>query len=263
MLSPWIIEQFPHHEIYVEPYGGAAGVLINKPRSKVEVYNDLDSQVVNFFRIIREPDTREQFIASLELTPYARDEWVAAWKHTDDPLEQARRLCIRAQMSFSSAGATCQHRDGFRTWAQANYAVSKTWAKYPDVIAKVGHRFAGVLIEDMDALEVMRRHDSPSTMHYVDPPYAWEARSSNGGEYRYEMDDAQHQELLEFLHQLEGYVVLSGYPNALYEHLLSDWRMVTRTTRKSSQGGSAKATEVLWLSPNIPEEKTLGLFEAA
>lgn len=106
-LAPWVMEFFPDHRIYVEPFGGAAGVLIQKPRAYSEVYNDLDGDMVNFFRVVQNAGLRNRLIESLVMTPYAREEFELAWEPTDDSLERARRLIIRAQMGFGSAGARC------------------------------------------------------------------------------------------------------------------------------------------------------------
>ncbi len=105
-LAPWVLKHFPPHGTYVEPFDGAAGVLLQKPRSYAEVYNDLDGEMVNFFRVLRNTGQRAALVEALALTPYHRDEFDLAWEPTEDPIEQARRLCVRAQVGFGSAGAT-------------------------------------------------------------------------------------------------------------------------------------------------------------
>ncbi|WP_426106416.1 DNA adenine methylase, partial [Massilia sp. TSP1-1-2] len=112
-LAQWIMGFFPEHTCYVEPFGGAAGVLIQKERVYAEVYNDLDSEVASFFAILRDPEQRRRLIEAVVFTPYARDEFELAWMPVADPLENARRLCVRAQMGFGSAGAT-KGTTGFR-----------------------------------------------------------------------------------------------------------------------------------------------------
>ena len=104
ILAPWIISHFPPHRVYVEPFGGAASVLLRKPRSYAEVYNDLDREIVSLFRVARERG--EELRRALELTPFARQEYLEAWHPSDDPLEQARRTVIRAYMGFASAAVT-------------------------------------------------------------------------------------------------------------------------------------------------------------
>lgn len=146
-LAPWIIEFFPPHQIYVEPFGGAAGVLIQKPRSHGEVYNDLDGDIVNLLRVLRSPEQRQLLLEQLVLTPYARAEFDLAYEDSTDPVERARRTCVRATMGFGSAGAT-KGKTGFRLDCQRKYATAQQlWASYPDGLSDIGSRLAGVLIE--------------------------------------------------------------------------------------------------------------------
>lgn len=250
-LAPWVIEHFPPHQIYVEPFGGAAGVLLRKPRSHGEVYNDLDGDIVNLFRVMQESHSRELLIERLAFTPYAREEFQLAWDHSEEPVERARRTIIRAQMGFGSAGAS-KGTTGFRIDAARQYSTAQQlWARYPDQLAAIGERFAGVLIENRPAIEVMQAHDAPMTLHYVDPPYLHHTRvkgAAKGRYYRHELDNRQHEELLDTLKGLQGMVVLSGYPNDLYSELLTGWTMNTTISRISAGRGGATRTECLWLN---------------
>lgn len=252
MLAPWIIGHFPKHRIYVEPFGGAGSVLIRKGRTYSEVYNDLDGDVVNLFRILRSPVDSLELIRRLELTPFARDEFDAAYSISDDPIEEARALIVRSFMGFGSDGFNRENRTGFR--ANTNRAGSTPahdWARYPDSLRLVAERLLGVIIENRPGMTVMQSHDSPTTLHYVDPPYLHETRSGKSGagkpkhEYRHEMDAADHAELLAFLQTLEGMVIVSGYPAPLYEDALSDWE---RIERASLADGARPRIEVLWLN---------------
>ncbi|MDR3351761.1 MAG: DNA adenine methylase [Zoogloeaceae bacterium] len=99
-IAPWIIEHMPEHRVYVEPFGGAASVLLRKPRSKVEVYNDLDDEIVGLFRVIQSPLQCRELFRLLRRTPYSRREFELAFQKTDDPLIRAQRAIIRAYMSF-------------------------------------------------------------------------------------------------------------------------------------------------------------------
>ncbi|HXC40831.1 MAG TPA: DNA adenine methylase [Burkholderiales bacterium] len=250
-LAAWIQTFFPAHNCYVEPFGGAAGVLLQKPRAYAEVYNDLDGEIVNFFRVLREPESRARLIEAIELTPYCRDEFEAAWLETEDPVERARRLAIRASMGFGSAGAT-KGRTGFRTDTRRTYGTAQhVWVKYPAGLATVGERFAGVLVENCDALKVMRQHDGPLTLHYVDPPYVFSTRMRAAAHryYRHELSDDQHVQLLDTLATLQGMVVLSGYPSDLYDEALKGWQRHTTKSRIASGRGTALRTEVAWLNP--------------
>lgn len=145
-LASWIISHFPAHRCYVEPFGGGASVLLKKEPSEAEVYNDLDGDVVNLFRVLRHPETSRALSEACALTPYSRDEFMQAYAPADNPVEQARRLVVRATMGFGSAGAT-KGKTGFRLDTKRNCATAqRIWARYPDNLAAVGSRFAGVLV---------------------------------------------------------------------------------------------------------------------
>ncbi|MEA9759738.1 DNA adenine methylase [Xanthomonas campestris pv. raphani] len=251
-LAPWVLAHLPPHECYVEPFGGAAGVLLQKPRCYAEVYNDLDGDVVTFFRVLQDPMMRARLIELCRLTPYARSEFELAWEPIQDPVERSRRLVIRAQMGFGSAGAT-KGKTGFRIDTRRKYGTSHSlWAEYPDGIASLAERFTGVLVENRPAINVIRQHDGIETLHYVDPPYVHSSRvmaSGKAGYYRHEMTDAQHSELLAVLLQLKGMVVVSGYRTELYDSALSDWMRVEISSRISAGRGTALRTECLWLNP--------------
>jgi DNA adenine methylase len=250
-LAPWIISHFPPHRVYVEPFGGVASVLIQKPRSYAEVYNDLDSDVVNVFRVLRDPETAAALERALSLTPFARAEFEAAYGgESDDPVERARRTMIRAQMGYGSAAFNSAHGTGFRTYSGGNRGrlPSKDWGTFPEQIAAFVERLRGVVIEQRDAREVMAAHDGPATLHYLDPPYVLSTRGSAAGvrqKYRYEMDDAEHEGLATFVAGLQGMVVLSGYPCALYDTLYGRWR---RLEIEALADGAEQRTECLWLN---------------
>lgn len=251
-LGSWVIEHFPPHQTYVEPFGGAAGVLMQKPRSHGEVYNDLDGDIVNLFRVLQDNTRRQALTEQLVLTPYARDEFDQAWIYTDEPIERARRTVIRAQMGFGSAGAS-KGTTGFRIDCFRQYSTAQQlWARYPDQLATIGQRLAGVLIENRPAVDVMLAHDAPNTLHYADPPYMHGTRvrgAQKGRYYRHELNDEQHAELLATLNQLQGMVVLSGYPNELYAEHLRGWAMNSTTARISAGRGADTRTECLWINP--------------
>lgn len=255
-LAPWIMSFFPAHTCYVEPFGGAAGVLLQKPRAYAEVYNDLDGDVANFFRVLRDPATRTQLIEAITMTPYHRDEFEQAWESADEPIERARRLAIRAQMGFGSATAT-KGKTGFRIDTKREYGTAQQlWAYYPAALATAGQRLSGVLMENRPAIEVMRAHDGPYTLHFVDPPYLHETRvmqSGKAGYYRHEMTNEDHIELLQALLKLEGMVVLSGYPSDLYNDILAGWSTQTTDARISAGRGSGVRKEVVWLNPACRE----------
>jgi DNA adenine methylase len=251
-LAQWVMSFFPAHTCYVEPFGGAAGVLLQKERCYAEVYNDLDSSVVNFFKVLRDPIARARLIEQIILTPYSRDDFDESWEPTDDAIEEARRLTIRAQMGFGSAGAT-KGTTGFRIDTKREYGTAQhLWTQYPAAIATAGQRLTGVLIENRQAIDVMRQHDAPTTLHFVDPPYMFDTRvlQANGrGYYRHEMTDVGHAELLDALLELEGFVVLSGYPSDLYNDRLQPWSQYQTKARISAGRGTAMRTEAVWINP--------------
>lgn len=250
LLAPWIIAHMPAHRIYVEPFGGAASVLLRKPRAYAEVYNDLDAELVNLFQVLRGPRA-DELVEQLRLTPFARAEFVGAYKRSEDPVECARRMIIRAYMGFGNTGALGRST-GFRADSnKSGTTPAHDWANFPDCLPAIVERLRGVVIEERDAIEVMRAHDRASALHYVDPPYVHETRSGGNPhctkhKYRHELDVAGHQALLEALRGLTGMVVLSGYPHPLYDAALQGWR---RVERAALADGARERTEVLWINP--------------
>ena len=260
-IAHWIISQMPNHVCYTEAFGGAAGVLLQKPRSYAEVYNDLDGDIVNLFRVMRDSSSREKLIEQLVLTPYAREEFENAWKSTTDDIERARRLIIRAQMGFGSAGAT-KGITGFRIDTKRQYGTAQSlWATYPEQLAMIGQRLSGVLIENRSAIQILKDHDAETTLHYVDPPYVHDTRyagAKTGRVYRHEMNDDQHAELLETLLGLKGMVMLSGYQSDLYDDVLTGWKKLEIKARISSGRGTDTRTECLWMNPAAAQPDLFG-----
>lgn len=259
-LAPWIIRHLPPHLVYVEPFGGAASVLMRKPRAYAEIYNDLDGDVVNLFRVLRGPRA-EELIDAVRLTAFARAEFELAYEPAEDEVERARRLIVRSLMGFGSDGHNAQIKTGFRAQSsRSGTTPAHDWRQYPEALGAVDDRARGVTIESRPALRVIADHDRIDTLHYVDPPYMPETRSkkSRRGKLRYhayahEMDDQDHEELLLALRGLKGMVVLSGYPSALYERLLGDWYRVETIALAD---GARRRREVLWL--NAAAHQALG-----
>ncbi|WP_145554897.1 DNA adenine methylase [Yersinia canariae] len=250
-LAPWVISHFPSHTHYVEPFGGAASVLLRKERSYAEVYNDLDGDVVNLFLVLRDMTLRDCLIESLILTPYSRDEFTGAYGEAETMVEKARRLVIRATMGFGSAGAT-KGTTGFRLDTKRSSATAQhLWARMPENLAAVGQRFEGVLVENRDAIQCMLDHDTESTLHFVDPPYVHDTRVISSRYYRHEMDNDDHLTLLDTVNKLEGMVVLSGYNTDMYNDILTGWTKQEKQSSAAGRKGSVKRLECLWLSPNV------------
>lgn len=253
-LAPWIIDHLPPHRVYVEPFGGGASVLLRKPRSYAEIYNDLDSEMVNLFRVIRERGP--ELVTALQLTLFAREEFVEAWEPSPEPLEQARRTIVRSFMGFGSAAITRARlpdspgrgglqKTGFRAKSnRSGTTPAHDWAHYPAALTQIIERMQGVVVENRHALHLMPQHDGPETVFYVDPPYVPETRDK-GGDYRHEMTDQDHVDLAAALHSLTGMVVLSGYPSDLYNDLYGEW---LRIDGKALADGARGRTECLWLN---------------
>lgn len=269
-LAPWIISHFPPHRVYVEPFGGAASVLMRKPRSYAEVYNDLDGEVVNVFRVLRDPELGAELERRVRLTPFAREEFDLSYLPSGDLVEQARRTLIRSYMGFGTT-LTRPNRDGTpqRTGFRNNVTRAGTtpatdWSGFADVIPSFVDRLGGVVVECVAATEAFSRWDGPDTLFYVDPPYVHSTRTPAAGGshrgYRHELTDDDHRSLADELRRLEGMVVLSGYPCNLYDALYPDW---FRVERESRAGSAARRTEVLWLNPRAAEasdQVALSLF---
>lgn len=257
LLAPWIISEMPKHRVYVEPFGGAGSVLIRKPRCYAEVWNDLDGHVVNLFQVLRS-DRASELVEMLRLTPFASDEFQQAYQPTDCPVEKARRLVIRSFMGFGSNGHN--RLTGFRSNSnRLGTTPAHDWINYPDALVAVIERLKGVVVLNRDACEVMAGHDGPETLHYVDPPYVMDTRSDAGADYAHEMDDSDHENLLDFLDGLTGMVMLSGYPHEIYDTRLAHW---TRITRKALADGAKTRTEVLWLNPAAARARSqISLFD--
>lgn len=242
-LADWILEQFPEHETYVEPYCGGASLFFRKHPSPIEVINDLNSDVINFFRVLREQS--QALFDAIELTPFSREEYDLAYEEADDPLERARRFYIRSWQSFSGHAG---YKTGWRHQRNLHSrgtSLTREWHRN-DGLYRSAIRLKDALIEHNDALKVIQRYDTPVALFYVDPPYVLDTRS-NHRRYAHEMTDDDHRALAAVLHRVQGMVLLSGYDCPLYQELFGDWRRIEKST---TTNGNNAATESLWISPN-------------
>lgn len=232
LLADWVVENLPEHKVYVEPFGGAGSVLMRKPRAKREVYNDLNDEVVNVFRVLREPAKAAELERQLRLTPFSRAEMQLAKKPAPagQDIEQARRTIVCAGMRYSK---------------QSNRAPEQDWATYPDEIPAFVERLTGVMIENKDAVELIEFWDSPETLFYCDPPYVHSSRNDSRL-YKHELKDEGQLRLLAALRKVQGMVVLSGYASDLYAQALIGWSTVERQAKTCTH---RKVTEVLWMNP--------------
>lgn len=242
-LAKWIIKHFPAHRHYVEPFGGAGAVLLVKEPSKLETYNDLNSQIVNFFRVLRERPA--ELIQQIRLTPWARSEFEFCLDEpeVENPIEMARRLFFRLWMSFQSGYVGCKGN-----WRRENKKQRSLVSniKFENLV-EASERLRKVQIENRDAFRLIREMDAPDTLFYLDPPYVFSTRTTKKA-YSHEMTDEKHREFAELLYGLKGFVVLSGYPSRIYEELFES-RGWQRVETEAVVMGGGKKTECLWLSP--------------
>lgn len=245
-IADWVLQFFPPHKVYLEPFGGGGSVLLLKEPAPTEIYNDLDSRVVGFFRVLRDPVKAAELTRRLELTPFAREEY-EGWCYTDpvDDIDAAHQIVARGFMGQSSKGIW--QRSGLDTRVNPDGYCSRINAlrASPDACLAYAKRLAGVLIEHDEAIDVMRRHDRPDCLIYCDPPYLTsEGRGTRIYTHDFSLED--HRSLLAELRDLSSMVVLSGYPSELYSNLLSDWE---RHERKAMADTAKVRTEVVWLNP--------------
>lgn len=243
-IAPWVLEHFPAHRVYVEPFGGGASLLLQKERAITEIYNDMDNELVNLFRVLRDPEQAARLRQALTFTLYARDEYDAAYAPSPCPVEQARRTLIKTWLGAHSKGL--MNKSGFDTRTNKDGYCSRvnTFVKLPELIEDFQKRLKGVVIENTDALRLIPRMDAAHTLFYVDPPYVPEGRS--GKYYQHEMTEAGHRELAALLCAAKGMVVISGYPGSLYDkELYADWH---REECEALTDGAHARTEVLWLN---------------
>jgi DNA adenine methylase len=246
-IGEWIASHFPSHQVYVEPYGGAFSVGMQKSPAATEVYNDLNADTCNFFEELQL--NTEALISAIAASPRTKEEYQLCKQPTDDLLEWARRYYLYCQLSYPGgggrwSGGTSQERLSRRSGDEHLWAIAQ--------------RMKSVHVYCSDALKVIGRFDSPDTLFYCDPPYVHQSRGSKDSrhkdqfaaqprrQYRYEMTDQQHCELAELLQTIQGQAIVSGYDCPLYQELYSGW---TRFEREVPTSTRQKKTECLWVKP--------------
>jgi len=252
-MAEWIIDHMTPHQTYLEPFFGSGAVLFNKPRSPLETVNDLDGDVVNLFKVIR--DRPDELARLVYWTPYSRQEYYGAYDMDGvDELERARRFLVRCWMA---RGARTSDRTGWRhNIDHSGPEVVKWWNGLPEKIVMVANRLKNVQLEQQPAIQLIQRYNRPDVLIYADPPYLLDTRS--GRMYAHEMTDEDHAELLDVLDAHPGPVLLSGYDNQLYNDRLRHWH---RVEHKALAEAGRIRTEVLWLNPVAAEHQAqLTLF---
>ncbi len=239
-LATHIISHFGHHYHYIEPFFGSGAVFFTKPVSPHEILNDLSSQVVNFFRVLR--DRTDDLCWALEATPWSRDEYDISGILANDALENARRFAVRAWQAHASDFAK---KTGWKTRGSSQRArgMSVRWQRVPEELAQLACRLKDAEIENRPALELIRKFSTADCLIYADPPYLPSTRTQKM--YDHEMSEAEHVEMLEALLAHRGPAVVSGYSNDLYAEILSDWEHVSMKPPKVEK--AAVRTEMLWV----------------
>jgi len=257
----WLLPLLPACNHFCEPFAGSAAVLLNREPSPVETYNDIDGEVANFFRVLRE--NREELIEGLRLTPFSREEFAMACDRDTnlDPVERARRFYIRARQvrtglaQKASVGRWANCRDTSR--AGMSGAVSR-WLGGLDALPEIAERLLRVQIENGPAIDIIRRYDSPGTLFYCDPPYIHSTRGDKNA-YGDEMKDEDHVRLAEVLNSVSGKVAISNYDCELMNKLYPapKWH---KTVSKERTIHSTKdmRREVLWTNYALPATDRVG-----
>ena len=245
-LADWIIGHFPKHRSYLEPFFGSGAVLFRKERSAIETVNDLDDDVVNLFEWIRKDP--ERLAREIYFTPYARAEYeraYAAMNTETDSFQRATDFYIRMMMGhgFRTTGEKVGWKNDIQG-RERSYA-TKQWCSLPDNIMEAAERLRGVQIENKPAVDLIRRFNYPNVLIYADPPYLLSTRYAAKKQYRHEMTDDDHMELLEALRAHTGPVIISGYQSELYDAGLPGWYKATKKARTQT---TAERQEVLWMN---------------
>ena len=246
----FLIPLFPLDAIhFCDVFGGSAAVLLNIGPYPVETYNDIDSELVNFFETLR--DQNEELLRVIGLTPFSREELARACEPAMNlsQVERARRFYIRARQTRTGLAQTSSEG----RWAHCvltsragmSGSVSR-WLGSVDGLVNIAVRLQRVQIENAPAIEVVQRYDTPETLFYIDPPYVHSARGDTSA-YGFEMTDAEHRELAEALATIRGRAVVSGYRSDLYDELFRDWERVDARERRASSVGTMRQ-ELAWLN---------------
>ncbi|RKJ46544.1 DNA adenine methylase [bacterium 1XD8-76] len=252
-IANWIIGFFPEHHSYLEPFFGSGAVLFNKPRSNIETVNDLDGNVVNLFEWIRKDP--ERLAHEIYYTPYARQVYEDVFASVpEDSLQRAVNFYIRLNMGhgFRTNGEKVGWKMDIQGRERA-YAL-KDWCNLPEKIMQAAERLRGVQIENRPAVELIQKFNFRNVLIYADPPYVLSTR--HGKQYKCEMDDADHNDLIDVLLDHKGPVILSGYDNDLYNDRLKSWQ---RKETTSYSQVNYKKKEILWM--NFEANRQINIFD--
>lgn len=241
-IAGQLIKLIPPHHSYVEPFFGSGAVLFCKPPSDIETINDMDSDVTNLFRCIREEP--ERLARMVMTTPFSREEYDRAFdKEYTDCFGQAKDFLVRCWQGH--AFRTCGSRTGWKNDVQGRERMYALWDWYrlPEWIIETAERLKKVQIEQRPVLEVIERFNYKNVFMYLDPPYLLEVRS--GKQYKHEMTDKDHEELLKTVRKSKAKIMLSGYESDLYNDYLHDWKK--RSFRSCAEYGKPRQ-ETVWMN---------------
>lgn len=261
-----IIRIFPSHKVFVEVFGGSGQVLFRKPRSPIEVYNDIDGDLVSFFSILRDKEKFQELHKRLQLTPYSRKEFklcAECWKLEKDEIERARKWYVALMQSYSKTM-------GSKGWSHSktisrrgmSQCTSQWLGKVDDDLPNAVERLRDVQIENLDYKELIEKYDSKDALFYLDPPYSSLDRTMSF-KYNFEMTSEEHIKMAEILLKITGKAVLSGYDNSLYNNLIKNgWKKIFlgNFSKRSSSHAVKKdiGQEYLWI--NYDDKKCGNLF---
>lgn len=246
----WLLPLLPSCHHYCEPFGGSAAVLINRSPSPVETYNDLDGEVVNFFRVLRAK--KDLLIEAIGLTPFSREEFfIACQDHLGkiSDLERARRFFVRARQVRTGLAQTAS----LGRWANCKNTsragmsgVVSRWLGSVEALPEIAMRLLRVQIENRPALELIDLYDSSETLFYCDPPYPHESRGDDKA-YGFELTDHEHKMLAMRLMSIEGMAAVSGYRCDLLDDLYRDWKCIEAPV-KHCHSIKKPRQEALWVN---------------
>jgi DNA adenine methylase len=264
----WLLPLLPKCHHYCEPFAGSAAVLINREASPVETYNDIDGEVVNFFRVLR--NHHEELIKLIALTPFSREEYhLAIYGSTDgiNDVERARRFYVKARQTRTGLAQTAS----LGRWANCKdtsragmSGVVSRWLGGIDALDEIAQRLIRVQFENRPAIDVIRLYDNINTLFYCDPPYLHDTRGDDKA-YGFEMDQDQHREFAEVVNESKGMVAVSGYDHPLMDELFTPVRWVkTLGPEKTIHSTKGTRVEVLWTNYDPRSQicdSQKGLFE--
>jgi len=237
--ADWILDHIPEHECYVELFGGAAGVLFNKPRSKIEVYNDLNGDIPHFFKVLR--DRGDELQEWLRNVPYSREvheKWATAYydgHRADDDIERAGKFFT---LRYTQFGSKMDGKSGFATAARGTGPPTGSFHNKVNRITDFRDRLQRVIIESKSAFDIIEQYDLETTVFYADPPY-------EGTEGHYADDGFNHRKLAEMAKNIDGKIVISY--DSIPPHYGEGFNVVAKdsTFAVNQKCGSTKATEYL------------------